>query len=92
MQKVKWSNLLKRDLVQFPPSGREYHTPDNLIITITTQKKVRERHFTFGGHYSSTLYFHSNDAISVTFLSPIRKPFTVLQKDIVRVVFTYMNP
>jgi len=39
---LKWSDILKRDLYRFPPGGREFHTPNNLIITNSVKKKIKK--------------------------------------------------
>jgi len=86
---IKWAELLIRDLYRFPPDGREYHTPDNLIITVHVKKQKVTRHYTFGGHYNATLYFHKNSIIDVTFLSPLKKPFTFSTKNVVKVTLNF---
>lgn len=87
--KVKWSDLLKRETHKFPPDGREYHTPDNIIFTVHIKRKKITRHYTFGGHYSASLFFHKNSIIDVTFLSPLKKPFSFSTRDIVKVTMDF---
>lgn len=87
--KVNWSDLLKRELYKFPPNGREYHTPDNIIFTVHVKKKKITRHYTFGGHYSASLYFHKNSIIDVTFLSPFKKPFSFSTRNVVKITMNF---
>ena len=89
--KFDWVNLLKRDLIQFPPRGNEYHTRENLIVTIRVRRGNRNRQFTFGGpHWSASLYF-SRGKIRLSYFSPLKEPKTILTKDIVEVVFNYLK-
>lgn len=97
MQKTKkdWEKLLKRDLIQFPPHGREYHTPDTLIISVITKKNKYRRTRTFGGLYSATITFYEdkkyNDKFKVEFLSYLKKPFSIKFDEIQEINFKYLN-
>jgi len=90
-EKLKWISILKRDLYRFPPRGKEYCTPEDLIITITTQKKIKKRHYTFGGHYSAILNFSESSKLEVTFLSPVRTPFSIKWDDIIEITFRHIS-
>lgn len=82
-EKSRWISILKRDLIQSPLLGRsEYQTVNNVIITITSRKNIRDRHYSFGGHYTSFLDFSDPKKLYVTFFSPLKKPFSLMWEDI----------
>lgn len=89
--KLNWSDLLKKELHRFPPNGREYCTQDNIIFTVHVKKKKITKHYTFGGHYSAILYFHKNDIISVSFISPLKKPFSFSTKNVIKVTMNFFK-
>jgi len=91
-EKLRWISLLKRDLYQFPPHGKDYCIPENLIITITARKNIKKRHYTFGGpHYSAILNFSDPLELEITFLSPSRKPFFVKWGDIIEITVRHIS-
>ena len=91
-EKSRWISILKRDLHRFPPRGKEYITPENLVVTITAQKNIKKRHYAFGGpHYIATLDFSDSFGLSVTFLSPMRKPFFVKWDDIISITVKHIS-
>lgn len=85
-------NLLKKELIQLSSSLYEYHTPKNLIITITTKKNIKKRNFTFGGsHWSASLVFSDSKKIYLSYFSPLKKPQTIKIKHIKQINFYYLT-
>jgi hypothetical protein len=78
-------------MIQFPPRGKEYITPDTLIITITIRKKSQNRYYTFGGpHWTGELFF-SDDEMYLSYLSPLKKPRTIKYEEIVEITFRHFG-
>ena len=85
-----WVKILQDNLIQFPPKGNEYHSPENLVVTIKVKKMVATRQYTFGGpHWSGSLYF-SEKEIALTYLSPLKKPQNIPIESIIEIGIRYI--
>ena len=87
-QSAKWIRLLKKHLIKTPSTTLYYVSRENIAITIYTNKRKKT---SFGGYYSAFVHFY-NGNISITFLSPKRKPDKIKTSTITGIEFYYSNP
>ena len=85
---IRWKRLLKKHIDSSPSESWLYTTRENIVITITSKKKIRKRHHTFGGpHWCATLDFSNPNELRIEFLSPTRRPYNVKWNEVVGIAF-----